>query len=264
MYKALLLALSVSILLASCASPSDSGGEDTDISVPDTRLSPIEEAVDDLLVRLGDSATIEVVLYEDVVWLDGSLGCPQPGMAYTQALEDGYRIELTDGDIVYHYHGVATGAPFLCENPSKSGFVESQDAAPTETLPTVAPDNDGDTTVAEETPTIEPGDNDPYLASLVALASADLAEHLSVTLGDIVVISAKSVVWPDGSLGCPIPDMRYTQVQVDGTKIVLSVDGGVYNYHSGANRGPFLCVSTMTSDKGTTGLTLPGTTNSDE
>ena len=49
-----------------------------------------QEAIDDLRVRLGEGATIDVVLYEDVVWRDGSLGCPQPGMAYTQALEDGY------------------------------------------------------------------------------------------------------------------------------------------------------------------------------
>ena len=226
MYKALVAGLSLSILIAACASPSDSGTENTDISVPDTRLSPIEEAVDDLLVRIGDDAQIEVVLYEDVVWRDGSLGCPQPGMAYTQALEDGYRIELTDGKIVYHYHGVTNGAPFLCENPSESGSVESQDAAPAETLPTVAPDINGDANVAEQPPTIEPGNNDPNLSELVALASADLMERLSVGPDDLVVVSAESVVWPDGSLGCPIPDMRYTQVQVDGAKIGLAQNMG--------------------------------------
>jgi hypothetical protein len=263
MYKALLMGLSVSILVGSCAVSSDSASEGTDISVPDTRLSSTDEAVDDLLVRLGAGATIEVVLYEDVVWRDGSLGCPQPGMAYTQALEDGYRIELTDGDIVYHYHGVTTGAPFLCEDPSESGSVESLDAAPTEILPTVAPDDDRDTTVDEQSPTIEPGDNDPNLADLVVLASADLMERLAMGSDDVVVVSAESVVWPDGSLGCPIPDMRYTQVQVEGTLIVLSVDGSVYNYHSGANRGPFLCVPTKDAP-GTTGLTLPGNPGLDE
>ena len=50
MYKALVAGLSLSILIAACASPSDSGTENTDISVPDTRLSPIEEAIDDLRV----------------------------------------------------------------------------------------------------------------------------------------------------------------------------------------------------------------------
>ncbi|MCL1595519.1 MAG: hypothetical protein M3132_14300 [Actinomycetia bacterium] len=263
MYKALVAGLTLSILIAACASSPDSGGEDADVSVPDTRLSPIEEAVDDLLVRIGDDAQIEVVFYEDVVWRDGSLGCPQPGMAYTQALEDGYRIELTDGVIVYHYHGVASGAPFLYENPSGPGSGESQDATPSETLPTVAPDNDGDASVADQPPTVEPGDYDPNLASLVALASADLVKRLAATIDDIVVVSAESVVWPDGSLGCPIPDMRYTQVQVEGAKIVLFVDGGLYNYHSGGRRGPLLCVPTKGA-LGTTGLTLPGNPSLDE
>jgi hypothetical protein len=263
MYKALVVGLSLSILIAACASPSDSGGEDIETSAPDTDLTPTEEAIDDLLVRLGEGATVEVVLYEDVVWRDGSLGCPQPDMAYTQALEDGYRIELTDGEIVYHYHGVTNGVPFLCENPSELGSVESQDLAPAETLPTVAPGSDGDTTVAEQPPTIEPGDNDPNLADLVALASADLLTRLSVTLDEIVVVSAESVVWPDGSLGCPIPGMRYIQVQVEGAKIMLTVDGSQYNYHSGASRGPFLCVPTKGAP-GTTGLTLPGNPGLDE
>jgi hypothetical protein len=185
MKRILLIGIVLSLAIAACAAPSDSGGDSTNVSVPDTRLSPIQEAV------------------------------------------------------------------------------EPQDAAPAETLPTVAPDNSGDTTVADQSPTIEPGDNDPNLAGLVATASADLAERLSVTLGDIVVISAESVVWPDGSLGCPIPDMRYTQVQVEGALIVLSVDGGIYNYHSGANRGPFLCVPTKAAP-GITGLTLPGNPGLDE
>lgn len=100
------------------------------------------------------------------------------------------------------------------------------------------------------------------LADLVAIAVADLVQRLSIAASEIAVVSAESVVWPDGSLGCPNPDMRYTQVQVDGTKIVLSVDGGVYTYHSGGNRDPFLCVPTKaTSDTGSGGeQSLPTTT----
>jgi len=259
MYKALLVGLSLALLMASCASPSDSGETDTVISVPDTRLSPIEEAIDDLLSRIGDDAQVEVVLYEDVVWRDGALGCPQPGMAYTQALEDGYRIVLSDGEIEYHYHGVTNGAPFLCENADVVESEGSGDAAPTETAPPVEA-SEGTGTDMEVTTVAA---YDGSLPELVAAAAADLGERLSVPIGDIVVVSADSVVWPDGSIGCPIPDMLYTQVQVDGTKIVLMVDGGTYNYHSGANRGPFLCVPTKAAP-GTTGLTLPGQPGLDE
>jgi hypothetical protein len=41
---------------------------------------------------------------ERVIWSDGSLGCAEPGMAYTQALVPGYRVtaRTTAGQFVYH------------------------------------------------------------------------------------------------------------------------------------------------------------------
>ena len=36
-----------------------------------------------------DASEVEVVSVEEVTWRDGSRGCAQPGMAYTQALIDG-------------------------------------------------------------------------------------------------------------------------------------------------------------------------------
>ena len=50
----------------------------------------------------------------------------------------------------------------------------------------------------------------------------------------------EAVDWPDASLGCPQPDMVYTQVPVDGTLILLSVAGQVYEYHGGGWTDPFL------------------------
>jgi hypothetical protein len=48
----------------------------------------------------------EVVLSgaEQVTWGDGSLGCPQPGYSYTQALVPGYRVFATTpaGRFLYH------------------------------------------------------------------------------------------------------------------------------------------------------------------
>ena len=37
---------------------------------------------------------VTVVSYEDVTWPDGALGCPEPGMSYTQALVPGARLVL--------------------------------------------------------------------------------------------------------------------------------------------------------------------------
>jgi hypothetical protein len=130
--------------------------------------------------------------------------------------------------------------------------------APSETPPAVPPEHESDPKVAEPPTTVldDPGADDPEtqpppepdpgaydgpLAHLVAIAVADLAGRLKVSTSEIEVVSVESVVWPDGSLGCPARDMSYTQVQVDGAKIVLSVDGKVFSYHSGGGRDPFLC-----------------------
>ena len=61
-----------------------------------------------------DAASLKVVLAELVTWPDGSLGCPQPGMAYTQALVAGYRIRIVAGSETLEYHGGARGRPFFC------------------------------------------------------------------------------------------------------------------------------------------------------
>ena len=57
---------------------------------------------------------LEVLGAEAVTWPDGSLGCPQPGMMYTQALVPGYRIRIQAGDQVLDYHAGRSGQPSLC------------------------------------------------------------------------------------------------------------------------------------------------------
>jgi hypothetical protein len=80
---------------------------------------PVEQAKADLANRLGvDPGQVTVVSFSEVTWSDGSLGCPEPGMVYTQALVDGSRIILEAGGKQYHYHSGASRPPFLCENPS--------------------------------------------------------------------------------------------------------------------------------------------------
>ncbi|MEU4605693.1 hypothetical protein AB0F43_22145 [Kribbella sp. NPDC023972] len=86
---------------------------------PDPTGGPVERARTDLANRLGvDPGQVTVVSSSEVTWPDGSLGCPQPGMVYTQALIDGSRIILEAGGKQYHYHSGGSRPPFLCENPS--------------------------------------------------------------------------------------------------------------------------------------------------
>jgi len=80
----------------------------------------VQQAQEDLAERLNVSIeTIEFLKFEDMIWPDGSLGCPVPGMAYTQVLVEGYRILLQYADQVYAYHGGGSRPPFLCQNPQK-------------------------------------------------------------------------------------------------------------------------------------------------
>jgi hypothetical protein len=84
----------------------------------------------------------------------------------------------------------------------------------------------------------------PYyydIENLVIQAKQDLVDRLSILISQIEVLEAKSVVWPDASLGCPQPGMRYKQVRVEGVLIRLQANGQVYEYHSGGSRGLFLC-----------------------
>jgi hypothetical protein len=87
----------------------------------------------------------------------------------------------------------------------------------------------------------KPTPQEPAIAGLVEQARQDLASRLSVQADVIEFVSFESVVWPDGSLGCPQPGMMYTQVQKDGYKIVLKFGEQEYAYHGGGSRPPFLC-----------------------
>lgn len=76
-----------------------------------------ETILDDLLSRTGgDRAEIEVVKAEAVTWPDGSIGCPQPDMMYTQALVDGYQVIFASNGQTYDYHLSQSGFFVLCQN----------------------------------------------------------------------------------------------------------------------------------------------------
>ena len=89
----------------------------------------VGKATDDLAKQLGvDAAQIGLVEYQAVTWRDGSLGCPKPGMAYTQALEAGYRIQLQVEGTQFNYHGASGRDPFYCQSPV--GQYDSEEIVP--------------------------------------------------------------------------------------------------------------------------------------
>jgi hypothetical protein len=52
---------------------------------------------------------------ERLTWKDGSLGCPEPGMSYTQALLPGYRMVAKSAAGALVYHTDSTGNLVLCD-----------------------------------------------------------------------------------------------------------------------------------------------------
>lgn len=75
----------------------------------------IEAALDDAANRSTTArADIKVTSAEAVTWPDGSLGCPKPGMMYTQALVAGYRIVLQADEQTLNYHAMSRGRPLFC------------------------------------------------------------------------------------------------------------------------------------------------------
>ena len=62
-------------------------------------------AREDLAERFNfNPLTIKISAIEKAEWTDSSLGNPEPGMFYTQALVPGFRLVLDSGGTEYTYH----------------------------------------------------------------------------------------------------------------------------------------------------------------
>jgi hypothetical protein len=63
---------------------------------------------------------------------------------------------------------------------------------------------------------------DPILKEAASLSK--------VSAEQLVIVRAKSVVWNDGSLGCPEPGIQYTQALVNGYWVVIVAAGKTYDF----------------------------------
>ncbi len=86
----------------------------------------------DLAQRLGiepDAITLSGA--RQVNWRSGALGCPAPGMSYTQALVPGILILLKAGDEAFGYHAKSDGKPFYCprERVEVPASIQTEDLA---------------------------------------------------------------------------------------------------------------------------------------
>jgi hypothetical protein len=80
-----------------------------------TMREQVAHAIVDLANSRGvEPETIVVVNARPVTWRSGAIGCPQPGMSYTEALVPGVSILLRSGEEISAYHAVVGGEPFPC------------------------------------------------------------------------------------------------------------------------------------------------------
>lgn len=95
--------------------------EETDDGSEQAEDDPrVAQATQDLTERAGvDAAAVEVLSYEQVTWPDGSIGCPEEGMSYTQALVEGYRLVLVADEQEYHYHASGDEEFSYCASPTE-------------------------------------------------------------------------------------------------------------------------------------------------
>lgn len=98
-----------------------------------------------------------------------------------------------------------------------------------------------------------PTPTDAGLQNLIDTAKVDLAERVTVSTEDIVLLEAARVTWPDSSLGCPQEGMAYMQVITPGYLIRLSSGGQVYEYHAGRSTEVLYCADPMPPVEGTPG-----------
>src|SRR6478735_3450429 len=78
-------------------------------------------------------------------------------------------------------------------------------------------------------------------AELLEKVRAELASEQGVSAADVKVISAESVNWPNGALGCPKPGRMYTQAIVPGYRILLEAGGKRFTYNASTRGGYKRC-----------------------
>lgn len=107
------------------------GGEEASLplgTLPDgvVERADVQAAIAAEAERSGvERAAVGVAGYADVTWSDGSLGCPQPGMMYTQALVPGHQLVLEVDGSYASYHA-AEGKDFsFCAQPVAPSSSES-------------------------------------------------------------------------------------------------------------------------------------------
>jgi hypothetical protein len=88
-------------------------------TLPDATLATI--VADAATVAGVDPASVTVVSVKPVTWMDGSLGCPKPGVMYTQVVVPGFRVIVKAGERTLDYRVGRAGTAKRCDSGTSVG-----------------------------------------------------------------------------------------------------------------------------------------------
>ena len=74
----------------------------------------------------------------------------------------------------------------------------------------------------------------------------DAAKRFNVAESAVVLSRAEQVTWSDGSLGCPQPGLKYTQMLVAGYRVVATTTAGALTYHTDSRGNVVNCAARST------------------
>jgi hypothetical protein len=125
---------------------------------------------------------------------------------------------------------IGSGDQTLASAQSKNPDMKATPLTPTETLQ--AP---------RQQSTAQPLPTNRVQRQVTQQAMDDLAQRLAVPVERIEFLEFRSMLWPDGGLGCPRYGMNYLQVQQEGYLIRLRSGKREFDYHGSSRIGPYLC-----------------------
>jgi len=114
---------------------------------------------------------------------------------------------------------------------------------PLATLIVMPTDEEGNSNFTDVDETLSTGE---VPADLFEAVLNDLLLDSGNERSAVRVISAEAMVWNDGSLGCPQPNVMYTQALINGYRVIFELNGKQYDYHLGDSGEFVLCSSGIT------------------
>lgn len=143
---------------------------------------------------------IELIHLAKFNWPNSAIGCPKPGLQYTQAIVPGFLALLSHRNKRYRIH-IGNGRAVVCELariPLKLGNV--------------------------------------LLDNLKKTAKEDLAAKLGVEKAAIDIVEVSQMVWPDTNFGCEASETESVSKTIRGHLIKLDYKNRVYEYRTSRTR----------------------------